>query len=379
MTIPPLPDPHAADLDPTDAALRAAYVDLVDDLGGRLDLAAGADQATEPGPYQSLTHDLAHHLDLEHGLAAITGGPPTSTSDQPRPGSHADPLTGRRSNRPVVLSAAQRLELRVTLRFRYLRDLLVVDEALALDDLVLDPDSDLELAIDLGLARTRNLSRNLPHEADLALTRVRDLGYARNLALSLIVGSHLTIDLVAKRAADLDRALTRAHQRDRARQSALDRDPALDHDFACAFDLIRGGRGGIAWTHDRVFVERLQSLATLLQQMMGRVIQECHSTVWKRASDLISALGLQLDVTTQDWTTQVRAVLDDVADDFIDVDVRAARLPDRADLTGVRWSSGTRWPPGWEMRVRATSQEIAPGIFEVVNRGQRRSSTFAAT
>ena len=74
MTTPPLPAPRRPDLDPVDAVLRAGYADLVGDLRGTLDLTAGAAEAAEPDSYQALTDDLAHHLDLERGLAAITGG-----------------------------------------------------------------------------------------------------------------------------------------------------------------------------------------------------------------------------------------------------------------------------------------------------------------
>lgn len=34
-------------------------------------------------------------------------------------------------------------------------------------------------------------------------------------------------------------------------------------------------------------------------------------------------------------------------------------------LTGVRWSSGTRWPPGWAESIRVSSVRIGPDLFEV--------------
>ncbi|WP_432945803.1 hypothetical protein ACQPXM_06545 [Kribbella sp. CA-253562] len=34
-------------------------------------------------------------------------------------------------------------------------------------------------------------------------------------------------------------------------------------------------------------------------------------------------------------------------------------------LGGVRWSTQTQWPTKWHARIRASSREVAPGVFEV--------------
>jgi len=63
--------------------------------------------------------------------------------------------------------------------------------------------------------------------------------------------------------------------------------------------------------------------------------------------------------------------LTEVADNFVGADLRTAAEIDLADWGGIRWSPATRWPPGWEDRVRAISVEIEPGVFQVHGDGWR--------
>ena len=62
----------------------------------------------------------------------------------------------------------------------------------------------------------------------------------------------------------------------------------------------------------------------------------------------------------------------EIADNFVGADLRAAVDFDSTDWEGVRWSSATAWPPGWEDRVHAISVPIGSEIFEVAH--VRRSS-----
>jgi hypothetical protein len=65
----------------------------------------------------------------------------------------------------------------------------------------------------------------------------------------------------------------------------------------------------------------------------------------------------------------------DLGDNFIGSDLRTARMEDAVDMTGIRWSLATAWPPGWAARVRAMSVEIKPGIFLISGDAERRSLT----
>jgi hypothetical protein len=56
--------------------------------------------------------------------------------------------------------------------------------------------------------------------------------------------------------------------------------------------------------------------------------------------------------------------LDDARNDFADADLSRADLND-VSMTGVRWTTTTRWPEDWVDRVVLDSQEIAPGVFEI--------------
>lgn len=374
MTTTP-PDPHPDEVDPFDAVLHAAHSALVDDLRARLDLTAGVEEATEPAPYQSLTRDLARDLDVERGLAAIAGDP-TSTDRQHPPAPDGEPtsMASRSPSGHGGLSDPQRLELRITPGFRALRSAVALEESLAeaasapAHDLVrdldrarrlahaaLDHDFNLDMVLDLVLDLDR--ARVLARDIDRALAR-GDRELARSLASDLEF--HVVHSDTALRLAD---ALGLTRDRD------LDRALALTRGLSRVLALSRR--------------ERARELADLLRRVMVRVVQEYRRALQKQLDDLARDLGLHLDAVAdvgKDWPVgRVRAVLDGVADDFVDADVHLARLPDDADLVGVRWSPGTRWPPGWPERVRAMSAEIAPGVFAVVGPEGRRSPTFATT
>ncbi|MBM2615504.1 hypothetical protein JIG36_07985 [Actinoplanes sp. LDG1-06] len=58
-------------------------------------------------------------------------------------------------------------------------------------------------------------------------------------------------------------------------------------------------------------------------------------------------------------------------DDFRGADLGALDLGD-LELVGIRWSEGTRWPPGWEERVRLSSVPIGEGEYEIRDRPASR-------
>ncbi|MBV9030290.1 MAG: hypothetical protein JO364_08255 [Pseudonocardiales bacterium] len=53
--------------------------------------------------------------------------------------------------------------------------------------------------------------------------------------------------------------------------------------------------------------------------------------------------------------------------------------PDIVGLVGVRWSNDTQWPSEWVDYVRAASDEIEYGLFQITRTDGRRSPTYAAT
>ena len=64
------------------------------------------------------------------------------------------------------------------------------------------------------------------------------------------------------------------------------------------------------------------------------------------------------------------ALLEGALDDFTHADLSLIDLAG-CHLTGIRWSEhGTTWPPGTDTdELRARSQEIAPGIYEITRPG----------
>ncbi|MEV0644702.1 hypothetical protein AB0I28_05520 [Phytomonospora sp. NPDC050363] len=61
-------------------------------------------------------------------------------------------------------------------------------------------------------------------------------------------------------------------------------------------------------------------------------------------------------------------------DDFTDTDLAAAGLGD-VPLTGIRWSSRTRWPAHWPERVEAMSVRLGEDLFEIRAGTQSRVAT----
>ncbi|MDQ0713232.1 hypothetical protein QFZ55_002684 [Streptomyces luteogriseus] len=61
------------------------------------------------------------------------------------------------------------------------------------------------------------------------------------------------------------------------------------------------------------------------------------------------------------------------ANDFTSADLSSAQL-DGIDLTDLKWSGSTIWPPGWSERLRRASKESEPGVFVVSADGRGSTS-----
>jgi hypothetical protein len=78
--------------------------------------------------------------------------------------------------------------------------------------------------------------------------------------------------------------------------------------------------------------------------------------------------------------TRARLALAEVGDDFVGADLRSAQMhSDLASLVGVRWSNDTQWPSEWVDYVRAASDEIEHGLFQITRTDGKHSPTYAAT
>lgn len=330
------------------------YTALVDDFRTSLDLAAGAADATQPHHFTRLTADLKDLLDVDAGLTAIVGPlvphpPPAPARVQPsppRPASWVIPLADMLSQ----LAPPTRLQLRSTPASAGLSNSLDLAEALTFDDAVGELYSALaEAPTDEDLTESIELVRELLGRLDQA----RNLDHAYALQRGLARDPALAVALTSARllAGALADDLHRYRRRiDRGR--ALPSDRAAVH--ASAAELNRG---------------------------LGRV-QAGIRTLTREAGFAIAAiLGQDLRSTADQPATAaelryLRRVADQVTNDFTTADLRSVPL-DEIWLEKVRWSAATRWPPGWEKPVRANSDEIASGIFEIRGGGRDRSNLGA--
>jgi hypothetical protein len=71
--------------------------------------------------------------------------------------------------------------------------------------------------------------------------------------------------------------------------------------------------------------------------------------------------------------------LDKIQIDVSGVDLHQLDLPDLDVLTGVVWTEDTTWPPEVADQVRARSDEIQPGVYQVRGGTERGKATFATT
>lgn len=302
--------------------------DLLNGLSRYLDPDAGLRDTMLHADHAALTCGLGRHLDIQAGLAALLALPPAAASSRT-----PDP-----SGTAAAIAAADP-EARISLRR--------------------DP---VTLAVILSDLTVRTLTI-----ADKANDRARALDLARELVSDL----NLARDLVRDCKFDLD--LARAH----ARALDLDLDLARDLDIDLAFDLAR------ARARDLVSdLAHVVALALTLAHHRGLVLDVVHVRDLARHLAFTRHLGSARDLARQTALMvggildlqQVEglsaALLEGALDDFTHADLSLTDLAGR-DLTGIRWSDqGTTWPPGIDTdELRARSQEIAPGIYEITHGG----------
>lgn len=316
----------------------ARHRELLADVARHLDPDAGLRDIMLHADHAGLTAALGGHLDLQAGLAAIL--PPPAAAPRETPGrsgtvaaiTAADPAARIALRRSPVTRAAILNDLTV-------RVLTIASKVLTRDfararDLASDLASDLALALasdfvhasvlararDLTIAHASALAR--ASDLDLATDPGRTLTSARALARDFAsdVASVLAVDQARALAVDLDSAFTA----DLAHTFAGDLDGALARDLDRAVDL---GREMALMVGDALGLRQVEGLAA--------------------------------------------ALLNGALDDFTHADLARADLTGR-DLAGIRWSEqGTTWPPGTDTaELRARSQQIAPGIYEITRPGQ---------
>jgi hypothetical protein len=344
--------------DDTDDALVATHTSLVTDLAAVLDLAAGTAAATQSAVY---TDDLAGLLDLDAGLAAILTvdaiaamDPAGTVADAP---SAADHLAGE-SDAPTgqpepaydfgVFDAASRFTLRTRRSYGQLRSALHLDcdlnrcrsEARALLVRVATSAK--------AYAHVRRLSR-LHRDNDDGHQIARSLASARVLAIDRGLSGDLIVAVTS--------ALNHAIALDRAWRHAT---PIYNH------------------TDDRA-LQAARRAAHDLAETLGQAVTHARAEVNGYARDLNIDLLVDGDSGNSNGLKTLLERVADLGDNFIGADLRKAHIEDAADMTGIRWSLGTSWPPAWAGRIRAMSVEIGPGIFLVAGDAGKRSLTQVHT
>jgi hypothetical protein len=301
---------------------------LLNDLSRHLDPDAGLRDIMLHAHHAALTSVLGRRLNTPAGFAAIL--PLTSGAASRR--------TPGQSETAAAIAAADPAA-RVALR----RD--PVTLAVILSDLTVRTLTIADKANDR--ARALDLARDLVSELDLARDLVRNLDL--DLDLDHAHARALDLDLDLARDLDLDLALDLAHARARDLVSDLARAVALALTLARHRDLARDITHVRDLARDLAFIRHLGPARHLARQttlMVGDI------------------LGLQ------QVEGLAAALLEGALDDFTHADLSLTDLTGR-DLTGIRWSDqGTTWPPGIDTdELRARSQEIAPGIYEITRPG----------
>jgi hypothetical protein len=292
----------------------ARHRDLLDGLNQHLDPDAGLRDIMLHADHADLTAALSRQLDTQAGLAAILPAPPAAASRRTpgQPGTTA----AIAATDPSARLALRRnpITLAVILSDLTVRALMITDKA----DVCA---RDLAPAVARDLARADDLARGGIASARGLLSR--DLSLARDLAR----------DIVLARDRDLERDLAR--------------DLVLILAHALSRDLIRGRLPGLVLTRD---LARDLNLARDIARQTALVVADI--------------LGLR------QVEGLAAALLEGALDDFTHADLTCVDLAG-SDLTGIRWSDwGTAWPPGTNTdELRARSQEIAPGIYEITRPG----------
>jgi hypothetical protein len=183
-----------------------------------------------------------------------------------------------------------------------------------------------------ALACDRVLNRDRALALDLALDLARDLASELDAATgadgSLAPGFLLARDKILELEAVMFRALDLAVSLDRARAAALDRDCGI----------------------------------TLGRELGGDADRSAAGT-WEAADALSVALDRALSLNPV-------SVLVSIAVDVSGLDLSCADIDDLNALGGVTFTAETTWPPGITQSVRARSEEIRPGVYQICDTGE---------
>ena len=288
--------------------LVTSHLDLLNGLNRHLDPDAGLRDITLHADHAGFTSALGPYLDTPAGLAAILPPPPAAA---PR---SASGLPGT-----VAAIAAADPAARMALRRS------PVTMGVILSDLAVRALTIAEKA----------------HARDFARDLARDLARA-----SAIDPTH---------ARDIDRASARAIKLYRD----LDRYPVSPIDPTLVLGIVLDLDGALVFVLDHA-----RAIDPAFYRDVVRDLDRAHALAHQTALIVGDALGLrQLEGLAA-------ALLDGALDDFTNADLAGADLTGR-DLTGIRWSDwGTTWPPGTDTDgLRTQSQEIAPGIYQIVRPG----------
>ncbi|MFC0439662.1 DUF349 domain-containing protein [Kutzneria buriramensis] len=289
-----------------------------------------------PGLGDKLVHALDDVVDLDARLGHIIGAPAPAATRAGHPAA-AGGLSGF-ANDFAARPPHERLAARAWIQLPALH--------------VLRSSAHLVIvALDLAGARAREFTYDRVFNRGLYRARYRASNF--NRAVDVNLARARDVNLV--RARDLARALTRA----------LDLGLALDlaRDCDCDYDLNRGLILALAFDRARVL-----DLVRVLDHTVD------HTRDRDRILALIAGRDLGRDLarvlTSISRTSLGREVvdavdhLDEALTSMADADLTRVNLR-RIPLEGVRWSHATRWPPGWEDRIRHDSILIEPGLYEI--------------
>lgn len=371
--------------------LEREHADALADLTVLLDIAGGVDDVLRQLDQAQALDAVRDVLDLKSGTAAAldAAGLAAIRPDHPSLFDGVEPKLPPSGNveQLFLLPAPTRLSLRTTPGFRRLRE--VVEVLGDLTDAIARPGFHRH-ALDLAHDVIRRAHTD-PAEEPYPIPNV---AFLVDLARELANPHRRALDIVL--ALDLAERHPHAHTHELARARTAAIKLARDVDSLSKIDRVRLDQlarvrhlastlelalrfGNDEYSTDTG--DNARALVMEIEAILHPALYKVLSVTEQIAAVYATAINLNLtieNVDSAEWNARAQT-LTSVANNFIEADLRTAKLDRVADLTGVYWSTSTRWPPEWEDYVRATSSEIEPGIFEVigVDPGRHGSVTYA--
>ncbi|MBU2665960.1 hypothetical protein KOI35_20825 [Actinoplanes bogorensis] len=380
-----------------DRWLTERHQEFVESVADALDLEAGLRDATLARRHEEFVAGVAGSLDLEGGLAAITSARPRETAGVVPVNELPDRLAD--------------VDLRLRLRARpTLHRLAVVLEAMAS---VASEQRRITATLDAVGNRIARLVADWPavpaHFDEFSVD-----------SLAVVVGRirRARAAVEGQKPGPANPGLPELRE---SLESALDFMMSVAQPVRSrVFELVAAGLSDEEANHPDFLILRtsavvgMKTLAEMAQQrggagtptvVLGRVlaasvdlawilsaaVEAAQSLTWRSADE--PDLNEYLD-RAHEAARQVAGILgvpaigeladarpDDVQrlrrqiDDFRGADIESLDLEDVV-LTGIRWSDGTRWPLGWEDRVRQSSVPVGPGEYEIRDRPAERDRTL---